>query len=62
MALKQNGVWDKRQPLFKQSLRRHDKQQFLQMLKQAETIDLTIKGLHKANVWDELTSLSLQMS
>lgn len=60
LAMKQNGVWDKRQPLIKQSLKRHSLDTLKQTLRQCETIDLTIKGLNKANVWDELSQVVLR--
>lgn len=61
LALKQNGVWDKRQPLVQQSIRRQPIKRLTKLLADAEKIDLTIKGLHKANVWDELSTLSLTL-
>lgn len=60
-AMKKNGVWDKRQPLIAQSLRKHSLPNLYDLLNHAGNVDRAIKGLKKANVWDELTKLAVQM-
>lgn len=62
MAMRQNGVWDKRQPLIKHALAKHKLSQLQKMLLSANDIDMTVKGLRKSNVWDELAALALKFS
>lgn len=62
MACKQSGVWDKRKPLIKNALRRFREPQLQQLLRQANGIDKAIKGMRKAEPWDELLDLTLNIA
>lgn len=61
-AAKQAGVWDKRQPIIQQALKRLRSTQLQLLLRQANGIDKAIKGLRKTNPWDELLDLTLSLS
>ena len=61
-ALKKAGVWDKRIPLFRGTLRRLKPAHLRMLLYQAGAIDRGIKGLRKADVWDEISTLILSLS
>lgn len=58
-VLKNLGVWEKRKPLFKQTLRRLKLTRLKQMLRLAAGIDRAIKGMRIADPWDDLTTLLL---
>ncbi len=60
-AAKQNGVWDKRQPMARASLDRLRPAQLQLLLRKANGIDKAIKGMRKANPWDELMDLVLNL-
>jgi len=61
-AAKQNGVWEKRQPLAKAAIDRLKPAQFQMLLRKANGIDKAIKGMRRANAWDELMDLVLNLS
>lgn len=61
-AAKQAGVWDKRQALVQQALKRSSIAELERLLRQANSIDKSIKGLGNSNPWDELIDLSLNLS
>ncbi len=61
-AAKNAGVWDKRQPLVQQALRRLHPKQLALLIRQANGIDKSIKGLRNADTWNELTELVLNIS
>lgn len=61
-ALKQAGIWAKRQPLAKNALRRLKAARLEQLLRQANGIDRAIKGMRSGAVWDELLDLVLNLS
>lgn len=61
LALRQNGVWDKRQPLVKHAISKHNISRLQKMLLATNNIDMAIKGLRKSNVWDDLTALALRL-
>jgi DNA polymerase-3 subunit delta len=61
-AAKQAGVWDKRQPLMQGALRRFKPAQLQQLLRKANGIDKAIKGMRKAEPWDELLELTLNLA
>ena len=54
-----SSVWPKRKALVSQALQRHSSNAWQIMLQQCSKIDLTIKGLSKGDVWDELLQLIL---
>lgn len=60
-ALKQQGVWEKRQPLFQKALQRLSLQQLQQLLQNAGKIDLAIKGMENKKPWDELGTICLTL-
>jgi DNA polymerase III subunit delta len=61
-AARQAGVWEKRQPLIQNALRRLKPAQLQQMLRKANAIDKSIKGMRNAEPWDELMDLVLNLS
>lgn len=61
-AAKNAGVWDKRQPLVQQALKRLHYRQLSLLIRQANGIDKSIKGLRNADSWNELTELVLNLS
>ncbi len=61
-ALKNAGVWDKRKPMFKQALHRLPLTQLYKLLRKANVIDQSIKGIQKNNTWDLLEQLTLSLA
>ena len=61
-AAKQAGVWEKRQPLVQQALKRTNHAELERLLRQANGIDKSIKGLMNTNPWDELIDLTLNLA
>jgi len=61
-ALKSAGVWDKRIPLFRKALSRLSPAHLRMLMHQAGAIDRGVKGLRKADTWDELTTLVLSFA
>ena len=61
-ALKNAGVWEKRLPLFRKALQRCSAAHLRMLLYQAGAIDRGIKGMRKADVWDEITTLVLSFA
>ncbi|MBT6780264.1 MAG: DNA polymerase III subunit delta, partial [Porticoccaceae bacterium] len=62
LALKNAGVWEKRLPLFRKALQRCSAAHLRMLLYQAGAIDRGIKGMRKADVWDEITTLVLSFT
>lgn len=58
----QHRIWEKRQPLMEQALKRHDLAQLWAMLRLGARIDRVIKGQAAGNVWDELIQLCVMMA
>ncbi|WP_439134365.1 DNA polymerase III subunit delta [Pseudomaricurvus sp.] len=61
-AAKSAGVWDKRKALVANALRRLKLTQLQMLLRKANGIDKAIKGLRRADAWDELMDLTLNLS
>lgn len=61
-AARQAGVWEKRQPLIQNALRRFKPVQLQLMLRKANAIDKSIKGMRNAEPWDELLDLVLNLA
>jgi DNA polymerase-3 subunit delta len=61
-AAKNAGVWDKRQPLVQQAIKRLHHKQMSLLIRQANGIDKAIKGLRNADTWNELTEFILNLS
>ena len=61
-ALKTAGVWDKRIPIFRKALSRLSPAHLRMLIHQAGAIDRGVKGLRKADIWDELTTLALSIA
>ncbi|MCS5594531.1 MAG: DNA polymerase III subunit delta [Porticoccaceae bacterium] len=61
-ALKKSGVWEKRLPLFRTALKRLRPAHLRMLLCQAGAIDRGIKGIRKADVWDEMATLVLSFA
>jgi len=58
-ALKQQGVWDKRQPLYQQALKRLSPPKLKKLLQKASQTDLSIKGMGQLKPQDELANICL---
>ena len=61
-GLKNAGVWEKRLPLFRTAIQRCSAAHLRMLLYQAGAIDRGIKGMRKADIWDELTTLVLSLA
>lgn len=61
-VLARQRVWEKRKPLLRQALQRHDRRRCLRLLRRAAHLDRLIKGQAAGNVWDELLQLSLEVA
>lgn len=61
-ALKNSGVWDKRMTLFRRALQRNKPAHLRMFLYQAGAIDRGIKGMRKADIWDEMATLVLSIA
>lgn len=55
-------VFSKHIPLIKQALKRQSASQLEAILQIGSTVDKSIKGLHSANPWDELSTMSLRLA
>ncbi len=55
-------IWEARQKLVEQAVKRTSEARLLQGLKRAAGIDRMIKGLARGDVWDELLQLGLTMA
>jgi len=58
-AMSKQFVWDKRKPLVRAALQRHNLARWQTMLRRCGEIDAMIKGGRVGSVWDELLELSL---
>lgn len=61
-VLQAQRVWDKRKNLVKKALRRLSLKQLTSMIKTANSIDRSIKGLSKENTWDLLEQLVIAIA
>jgi DNA polymerase III subunit delta len=59
---KEQHVWEKRQLLFQQALRRHTLTHCYRLLSLASRIDQLIKGIGTGHVWNTLQTLSLEIA
>ena len=60
--LKENGIWEKRIPVFLSALRRLRGTHLRMLISQASAIDRGIKGMRRSNVWHELSLLALSIT
>lgn len=58
-AMRQVGIWDKRQPLFNRALQRLGTTQTRDMIRLMAAIDQAVKGMDKREPWSLLQSLCL---
>lgn len=61
-AFFQAKVFTKHKPYIKKALQRHDMSALHMLLKQTATLDQVIKGLKPGNIWQELTTLCLNLA
>tara|TARA_B100000780_G_scaffold250260_2_gene196332 strand:+ start:1184 stop:2188 length:1005 start_codon:yes stop_codon:yes gene_type:complete len=61
-GLKQERVWDKRKDCLRTAVSQHSHQSAQHMLQQCETLDQCVKGVCKANAWDLLSGLIMQLA
>lgn len=59
---KEKQIWEKRQPLFQQALKRHTLIHWYQLLGLARRIDQLIKGLGTGQIWNALQTLCLEIA
>ncbi|MCP4475231.1 MAG: DNA polymerase III subunit delta [Gammaproteobacteria bacterium] len=55
-------VWQKRQALYQNCLRRVNQRLLYRLLQQAARTDRMIKGVESGNVWDQLLTITLQLA
>ena len=58
-AMRQLGVWDKRQPIFSRALQRLNATQTREMIILMATVDQAVKGMAGRDPWDVMESLCL---
>ena len=61
-VLKNLGVWNQRQPLMRNALKRLKPTQLSMLLRQAAGVDRAIKGMNPVPPWQEITTIILSMS
>lgn len=61
-AMGRHGVWEKRRPLARAALRRHDARRWQRLLARGARVDRVLKGQEPGNGWDELLQLALLIS
>ena len=61
-VLASHRVWDKRKPLVRGALQRHNLKRWQGFIWRSGEIDRMIKGLAQGTVWDELLQLSLRIA
>jgi len=61
-GLKQERVWEKRKACIRTAANQHDRISVQHMLGQCEAIDQCVKGVSKANAWDLLSGLIMQLA
>ncbi len=61
-VLFEQRVWDKRKPLMRHALQRHQLNGWYLLLQHASDIDQIIKGLKPGDVWDELVTIGLTVA
>lgn len=61
-VLTRAGVWKNRLGLFRACIARHNRKRLRELLGSCAQLDAIIKGVEKANVWDELQQLSFRLT
>ncbi len=61
-AMSNARIWNSRKPIVSQALNRLSADDAQQMLEQCKIVDHAVKGLHRANPWDELSLLIFWLS
>jgi DNA polymerase-3 subunit delta len=61
-ALEQAGVWRKQLPIMRAALQRCRPAHLRMLIYQAGAVDRGVKGLREADIWDELTTLTLSLA
>jgi DNA polymerase-3 subunit delta len=61
-GLTQERVWEKRKAYLRSAAQQHNAHSAQHMLRQCEAIDQCVKGVSKANVWDLLGALIMQLA
>ena len=61
-AMSSSRVWQNRKPMVSRALNRLTADAVQHMLEQCKLIDHAVKGLRRANPWDELSQLTLRFS
>ncbi len=61
-AMRQLGVWEKRQPVFNRALQRLKIAHTRQIVQQMATVDQAVKGMDNRDPWDVMESLCLLVS
>ena len=61
-ALEQAGVWRRQLPIMRAALKRCTPAHLRMLIYQVAAVDRGIKGLREADIWDELTTLTLSLA
>jgi len=61
-VLASHRVWDKRKPLLRKALQRHDVAGWQRLLQGAAQVDRVVKGAQAGNAWEELLQLSVNIA
>jgi DNA polymerase-3 subunit delta len=61
-GLKKERVWEKRKDYLRTAAQQHNSRSAQDMLRQCEAIDQCVKGVSKANAWDLLGGLIMQLA
>lgn len=61
-ACQEHKIWDKRQALYQNALRRLDEPELQQLLSQCADIDHRIKGLTQGGPWQSLETLAIRLA
>jgi DNA polymerase III subunit delta len=61
-VLYKNRVWEKKKPIVRLALKRHNSNTLLKLLYIASQIDRVIKGVEPGNAWDLLNKLALRLA
>ncbi len=55
-------IWERRKPLMASAIRRHALSTWIDLVNKCGNIDLTIKGINSANMWDQLLAVTSEFS
>lgn len=62
VAFKEQGIWEKKQPLFQKALMRHNLKSLESLLEKAHQVDKILKGAKIGDPWDPIMNIGFQLS